>query len=497
MTTPTRSLTLLGALFLLAGAAVAQQQPSCNIQQITGTGGSGRSLTAQPSLDDGTIAFAASGSPAGGSARQIVLWNGALTRVTSLPSGSNVESPSLQADFLVFSSDVQTRANPDGTQELLMTEATPPLVSAFFLATASSGDSEEPRVGADGNIAFESEGDLIGRNPDGNSEIFLFDRSSRRTRQITESSSGNSSLGSFENGVIAFYSDANLVGANPDHNFEIFVYDGSGITQVTETQGAFNGLPALSEDATRMAFLSEADLTGRNPDGSEEVFVAERTGSPHFTQVTDTPSGPGAFPPSISEDGSWVAFSSSADMTGDNPDGSVEVFLDYGSGIIQVTDSAHESFAPSLSGHEIAFVSDADLTGENPERNDEIFLARCTPAPPSGPYLTTPALPGFRFKVRITQPNGNRIIGQKVTPCPAETLCVSGALPGRSELYLRIIGPRPNSFLWDNVVRFTPSRVEVWAEQISTGELNYYDLPKIPRRSNDLSGLVDKEAFQP
>lgn len=114
----------------------------------------------------------------------------------------------------------------------------------------------------------------------------------------------------------------------------------------------------------------------------------------------------------------------------------------------------------------------------------------------AGPSLTSDAFPDFRFRIRITA--GDEVVfGQAERDCVAETLCVSGALPGRSELFVRIIGPRPNGFLWVNLVRFTTSRVEVWVEQLSSGEINYYDLPALPPAGTELSGLVDKRAFLP
>lgn len=114
--------------------------------------------------------------------------------------------------------------------------------------------------------------------------------------------------------------------------------------------------------------------------------------------------------------------------------------------------------------------------------------------PPPGPYLQTPELPGFLFKVRITAA-GREVAGTQEADCLGETLCVSGALPGRSELFARIIGPRPNGFRWVNLVRFTPSRVEVWIEETATGKVNYYDLPALPSHDTQLAGLVDKRAF--
>ncbi|HTG35138.1 MAG TPA: fibronectin type III domain-containing protein [Thermoanaerobaculia bacterium] len=113
-----------------------------------------------------------------------------------------------------------------------------------------------------------------------------------------------------------------------------------------------------------------------------------------------------------------------------------------------------------------------------------------------GDYLTTSAFPDFRFKVRIfnTTPP---LAGRKESDCIPETLCVSGAIAGRSEVFIRIIGPRPNGFLWPTIVRFTPSRVEVDVQQISTGITKTYVLPAVPPESDELSGLQDRTGFRP
>ncbi|HKI02523.1 MAG TPA: trypsin-like serine protease [Thermoanaerobaculia bacterium] len=115
------------------------------------------------------------------------------------------------------------------------------------------------------------------------------------------------------------------------------------------------------------------------------------------------------------------------------------------------------------------------------------------PDPPAGSWLATPQLPGYQFKVRI---NGTAP-GSLVPDCVPETLCVAGALPQRTELFLRIIGPRPNGFFWAQVVRFTNSRLEVWAQRSTGGAIRYYDLPAVPADSDALPGLVDKTAFAP
>jgi|CXWL01.1.fsa_nt_gi ELWxxDGT repeat protein len=119
------------------------------------------------------------------------------------------------------------------------------------------------------------------------------------------------------------------------------------------------------------------------------------------------------------------------------------------------------------------------------------------PPPPSDTWFETPEVPGFRFMVRITTGPGQGPPVRKETACIAETLCVSGALPGRSEVFLRVVGPRPNGFLWPTLARFTTSTVEVWIDQKATGNVQYYLLPGAEPDSDDLTGLFDRLGFRP
>lgn len=117
------------------------------------------------------------------------------------------------------------------------------------------------------------------------------------------------------------------------------------------------------------------------------------------------------------------------------------------------------------------------------------------PGPPAGPWLTTSELPDFRFKVRITA-GSNVITGEKLADCVAETLCVSGAQRDRAEVFVRVIGPRFNGFFWPQVIKFTTSQVEVWIEQLSTDQVNYYFLAGSSAESSDLPGLFDRTGFE-
>ncbi len=128
---------------------------------------------------------------------------------------------------------------------------------------------------------------------------------------------------------------------------------------------------------------------------------------------------------------------------------------------------------------------------------EEIWTAKVTSNgandPPPGPWLTTPALPGFQFKSRIDATR----LATPVSDCVPETLCLAGAIPTRTEIFVRIIGPRPNGFLWPEVIRFTVSQVELWIQKIAGGPIQYYNLPGVSPNSDVLNGLVDREGFLP
>lgn len=116
------------------------------------------------------------------------------------------------------------------------------------------------------------------------------------------------------------------------------------------------------------------------------------------------------------------------------------------------------------------------------------------PEPPSSSWMTTPEIPGFRFQVRVA---GGSAATRRETDCIPETLCVSAAKPGRSELFVRVVGPKSNGYLWPHLVKFSTSRIEVWIEQSASGARRYYDLPAESVESGTLMGLFDRLGFQP
>ncbi len=96
-----------------------------------------------------------------------------------------------------------------------------------------------------------------------------------------------------------------------------------------------------------------------------------------------------------------------------------------------------------------------------------------------------------------TLQTGASIPGAAEPSCIPETLCVSGALAGRSEAFVRVVGPKPNAKLWPTLVKLTTSQVEVWIEQLSSSRVRYYRLEGASPGVDELPGLFDRDGFDP
>ncbi len=117
--------------------------------------------------------------------------------------------------------------------------------------------------------------------------------------------------------------------------------------------------------------------------------------------------------------------------------------------------------------------------------------------PPSPNWSSLPEIPGFQFGVRVSA-NG-QVLPSGPENCLPETVCYSVSVEGRSEVFVRIVGPKPNGRLWVNILKFTTSELEVWVKQDSSGKVQYYDLSQYDkgRDGSSLPGFVDTEAFLP
>jgi Tol biopolymer transport system component len=381
----------------LAGWRTSAQSPACEINQITFTPW-GDSYAPAISGDGTRLAFLSDGDLSGANAdrtAEVFLYGTQagftqITNTTHIPVVLiNSEVISADGSRIAFSSlQDLTGGNPDGGQEIFLYDIR---TASLTQVTNTSEIFGFPglAINYDGSrLAFLSYLDVTGDNPDVNEEVFLYDSTTGDISQITFTTGGfHKNLEMSADGTrLAFASNLDPTGGNPERNAEIFLYNipTASYTQVTDTtESGFAFVEvALSDDGSRIAFPSSHNLTGQNVDRNPEIFFydAQTLG---ITQVTNT-TGLVTLgsPPAISGDGTRIAFSSTADLTGGNSDGNRELFL-YdipARGLSQVTDttSGYSNFpAINADGTRIAFLSTADLTGSNSDGNSEVFLATC------------------------------------------------------------------------------------------------------------------------
>jgi Tol biopolymer transport system component len=210
------------------------------------------------------------------------------------------------------------------------------------------------------------------------------------------------------------------------------------VEQVTFTTGAIGNATqetVIDGDGDRIAFVSSRDLTGGNPDLTREIFLADLTADT-ITQITDTDSAAGIGDPSISDDGTKVVFVTSADLTGNNTDNGDEVFLfnTATSTFSQLTDDPTGELVsdqPDISGDgaKVAFRSEADFTGGNGNGGEEIFLVN-TSGPLSYQQLTSGAPDGG--SVPSINQNGSRVAFQTT----ANLVPGTGNADGNTEIFV-------------------------------------------------------------
>ena len=236
-------------------------------------------------------------------------------------------------------------------------------------------------------LVYTSSDDITGENGDGNREVFLFD-SNQDSYQISQTANGpNGQVTISGNGQwVAFHSTADIGGLNSGGDEVAYLYEIE--TRVTTLMGVvreaaedlIRGPPQLDFDASHAVFTSREDLTGLNPKGDKVLFVFNRTGQT-LEQVTG-PLGKSDVT-DLSADGRLLLMASNKNPVKRNRDTNREIFLlDLLAGkVFQVTRSLEVlNQLPSFSaaGTLLAFRSTADFQGQNPDRNFEIYLANCS-----------------------------------------------------------------------------------------------------------------------
>ena len=249
-------------------------------------------------------------------------------------------APSISADgrYVAFVSAASNLVPGDtnGTGDIFVHDrqlGTTERVSVASDSTQAASSSSQLSISADGRyVAFMSRAsNLVLGDTNGSYDIFVHDRQTGITERVSVTSDGtqadyssyNPSI-SADGRYVAFWSPAsNLVPGDTNEARDIFLHDRqTGITERVSvasdgTQADYHsGYPSISADGRYVAFESGAsNLVPGDTNGWEDIFVHDRqlgttervSVASNGTQADNCSEGP-----SISADGSYVAFMSYA-----------------------------------------------------------------------------------------------------------------------------------------------------------------------------------------
>jgi Tol biopolymer transport system component len=288
-------------------------------------------------------------------------------RVSVTASGAQAngasDAPAISADgrYIAFSSSATNLVSGDtnGATDIFVrdtcagvsTGCTPTTlrVSVTNSGAQANGASDEPAITPDGRyVGFRSAAtNLVTGDTNKAQDIFVRDRTASTTSLVSVSSSGaqqNANVFEFamsaDGNFVAFRSNAtNLVTGDTNGAQDVFVRDRAhSVTQRVSvgTGGAqSNGdsfEATISGDGRYVGFRSNAtNLVSGDTNGKQDIFIYDRTAGVTVRESissTGTQANSDSFDVTLSSDGHFVAFRSSAtNLVSDDTNGNPDVFV--------------------------------------------------------------------------------------------------------------------------------------------------------------------------
>jgi len=362
------SILLLGLLLATTTASAAPGDTTRVSVASSGAQANGNSSTSSISADGRYVAFYSfannlvSGDT--NAASDVFVYDritNTIARVSVASGGTQANNsssyPSISADgrYVTFHSYATNLVGGDtnGAQDIFVHDRianTTTRVSVNSSDTQGNDDSYHPSISADGRyVTFESNATnlAVGGDTNGQYDVFMHDRVANTTMRISVDSAGNEANGaSFVSSIsadgryVAFVSEAdNLVGGDSNAKSDTFLRDvvlGVTIRVSVDSSGAegnaASGYPSVSPDGRYVAFFSSAsNLVSGDTNAQDDAFIYERsTGS--VTRLSVDSNGfqgnGNSYGVSTSFDGRYVAFWSSANnlVSGDT-NGTPDIFV--------------------------------------------------------------------------------------------------------------------------------------------------------------------------
>ncbi len=271
------------------------------------------------------------------------LETGTTERVSVASDGTAADglssAPSLSSDgrYAVFSSDATNLVPGDtnNASDVFLHDrqtGTTVRISQTPQGGPGNGSSRDQSISRDGRfIVFDSmAGNLAAGDTDDTGDVFVYDRQTGTTKLVGGDKDGENTTGQISG-------DGKVVGYSNSGRLFVDVLNTGRTEQVDVTSGGeaadnWSFAPSLSSDGSKVAFYSTAaTLAPGDAYGTYDVFVRDRTAGT-TTRVSGGPegvNGDGASDlPSISGNGRYVAFeSTSANLVAEDVNKHYDVFV--------------------------------------------------------------------------------------------------------------------------------------------------------------------------
>lgn len=266
----------------------------------------------------GDVAQAAGGP---GIPRQITISVGDGNRFSTKPSVSGA------GRWIVFRSDADFLGQgiPDNQQEMWLVDTTTLSYTRITTASAPDRTSYDSDISTNGRIiAFRSDSDLFGQGIQKQQyEMWLYDIPTMTYRRVTTSATPDrKSLEPSLSGngrYVAFHSDADLLNQGlPNNQREVWIYDAVAMTYTRVTSNTRDSRRAsISANGRFVAFESSADFLGQGlPWQQEEIWLYDTVTLTYTRVTTASDIDRDSRKPSLNWDSSLVAFESDSDILG-------------------------------------------------------------------------------------------------------------------------------------------------------------------------------------
>jgi hypothetical protein len=280
-----------------------------------------------------------------------------ISKTTGGTIGNNQSYiPDVNGDgrYVSFTSDATNLVSNDdnGVADIFVfdrQENTFEIVSRQSDGDASNNSSYGSVISGDGRwVAFCSFADnLVGGDDNGRPDTFLYDREDNQIRRISDAPNGDDGngdscgeLGINNNGqFVVFISDANnLVLSDTNNVRDVFIYNrgDDSVRRITAESGqqgnGASDIPSISDDGRYVAFQSSANnLVGGDDNNQMDIFVYDRNENDmelvsQRQDGADNTTGSGA--PAISGDARFVVFQAGdGNLVADDNNGKTDIFL--------------------------------------------------------------------------------------------------------------------------------------------------------------------------